>query len=273
MEEIGIINPTAKKWLEEIDPQHWSRFAYDPVLRCDHVTNNMTKAFNNMLGTYRAASYLDLLKFIRRMVMRKFNERKEECRVGNMEYELLSASGGYAVKLREYNCQCGSWQANGIPCCHAMTVISHYYGRAAVKDKVAEFIHRSLTKSAYMQTYVGMIHPIPDQKRWPEVPACILIPRHTKHMNPPPHIVQLGKPKKQRKREPDEAPKVGRSGTVICKLCRQAGYNKRSCQRKKDNQMGQLEHHLHMNQTRLHLLNRKSHNNYLTDGRRQQHQA
>ncbi|KAK3229524.1 hypothetical protein Dsin_001405 [Dipteronia sinensis] len=85
-----------------------------------------------MLGTHRAASYLDLLEFIRRMVIRKFNERKEECRVlssvlpprvhakilkhskksrtltmiatENLEYELLGASGGYAVKLKEYNC-------------------------------------------------------------------------------------------------------------------------------------------------------------------------
>ncbi|TXG71890.1 hypothetical protein EZV62_000469 [Acer yangbiense] len=82
-----------------------------------------------------------------------------------------------------------------------MAAISHYYGRAAVKDKVAEFVHSSLTKSAYMQTYIGMIHPIPDQKWWPQVPACILIPRHTEHINPPPRIVQLGRPKKQRKRD------------------------------------------------------------------------
>ncbi|TXG51122.1 hypothetical protein EZV62_023646 [Acer yangbiense] len=128
----GTINPAAKKWLEEIDSQHWSRFAYDPVIRCDHVTNNMIEAFNSMLGSHRAASYLDMLEFIRRMVIRKFNERKEECRgwtsvlpprvhakilkhskesmtltmiaVGNMEYELLGPTGGYAVKLREYNC-------------------------------------------------------------------------------------------------------------------------------------------------------------------------
>ncbi|KAK2637942.1 hypothetical protein Ddye_025737 [Dipteronia dyeriana] len=78
MEEIGIINPAAKKWLMDIDPQHWSRYAYDPVIKCDHVTNNMTEAFNNMLSTRRAVSYLDLLEFIRRMVMRKFNDRNKE---------------------------------------------------------------------------------------------------------------------------------------------------------------------------------------------------
>ncbi|TXG53428.1 hypothetical protein EZV62_022597 [Acer yangbiense] len=233
--EISIINPAAKKWLEEIDPQHWSRFAYDHVIRCDHVTNNMTEAFNSMLGTHRAASYLDLLEFIWRMVMRKFNERKEEClgwssvlpqrvhakilrhgresrslkmiAAGNMEYELLGASGGYVVKLKEYNCQCGSWQVSGIPYCHAMAAISHYYGRAVVKDKVAEFVHSSLTK------------------------------RHTEHINPPPRTVQPGRPKKQRKRELDEAPKVGRFGTIICKDYNKAGHNKRPCQCRKDNQV------------------------------------
>ncbi|KAK2658938.1 hypothetical protein Ddye_005471 [Dipteronia dyeriana] len=136
MEEIGIINPAAKHWLMDIDPQHWSMYSYDPVIRCDHVTNNMTKAFNSMLSTQRAASYLDLLEFIRRMVMRKFNDRKKECSrwssvlpprvhtkilkpsresrtwtmiaAGNKEYELIGASRGYVVKLREFNCKCGS---------------------------------------------------------------------------------------------------------------------------------------------------------------------
>ncbi|KAK2645004.1 hypothetical protein Ddye_020199 [Dipteronia dyeriana] len=84
----------------------------------------------------RVASYLDLLEFIRRMVMRKFNDRKEKCSswssvlppkvhvkilkhnresrtltmiaARKIEYELIYASGGYAVKLREYNCACGS---------------------------------------------------------------------------------------------------------------------------------------------------------------------
>ncbi|KAK2644275.1 hypothetical protein Ddye_019470 [Dipteronia dyeriana] len=152
MDEIGAINLVAKSWLQEIEPKHWSRYAYDHVIRCDHVTNNMTEAFNTMIGTYRASSYLELLEFIRRMVMRKFQERKEECQqwnsvlpprvnakilknskqsrvltiiaAGNMEYELLGPNEGYAVKLGEYSCQCGSWQVSGIPCRHAMAAIN-----------------------------------------------------------------------------------------------------------------------------------------------------
>ena len=260
MDEIGAINPDAKAWLEEIEPKYWCRWAYDQVIRCDHVTNNMTEAFNSMLGSHRASSYLDLLEFIRRMVMRKFQDRKEECgawnsvlpprvnarmlkngkesrlltmiAAGDMEYELLGASGGYAVKLREYTCQCGNWQVSGIPCSHAMAAITHYCGRANVKDKVTDFVHQSLTKSAYLQTYRGMIHPIPDQKRWPEVPTCILTEGITEHLNPPPRTVQPGRPKKLRQRAPDEPPKGGRSGTVVCKLCQKPGHNKRSCERR-----------------------------------------
>ncbi|KAK2639341.1 hypothetical protein Ddye_027136 [Dipteronia dyeriana] len=177
----------------------------------------MTEAFNNMIKTHRASSYLELLEFIRRMVMRKFQERKEEFQqwnsilpprvnakilknskqsrvltiivAGNMEYVLLGPNEGYAVQLGEYSCQCGSWQVNEIPCRHAMAAISHHCGKVAVKDKVSEYVHQCLTNSAYMQTYSGMIHQIPDQKRWPEVPASVLIEGQTEHIDPPPCTV------------------------------------------------------------------------------------
>ncbi|KAK2634235.1 hypothetical protein Ddye_029027 [Dipteronia dyeriana] len=186
------------------------------------------------------------------MVMKKFNDRKEECSswssvlplrvhvkilkhsresrtltmiaIENMEYELISASGAYTVKLREYNCACGSWQVSGIPYCHVMAAICHYCGKEAVKDKMTQFVHSSLTK---------------------------------KVLKPPPHTVQPSRPKKQRKREPDEAPKVWRSGTVICKPYHQVGHNKRSCQRRNHKEKCQMDHHLHINQTRIHLLNHK----------------
>ncbi|TXG50991.1 hypothetical protein EZV62_023515 [Acer yangbiense] len=262
LDEIGAINPDAKSWLQEIEPKHWSRHAYDQVIRCDHVTNNMTEAFNSMLGTHRAFSYLDLLEFIRRMVMRKFQERKKECEqwnsvlppkvnakilkngkesrmltiitARNKEYEILDPNEGYAINLDEYSCQCGGWKVSGIPCRHAMAAISHHCSKSEVKEIVNEYVHQSLTKSAYLQTYQGMIHPIPDQKRWPEVHHCLLIEGQTEHIDPPPRTVQPGRPKIQKKREPNEGSKGGKFGTVTCKLCNQVGHNKISCKSKKN---------------------------------------
>ena len=42
MNEIGAIDLAAKSWLQNIETQHWSRFDYDLIIRCDHVTNNTT---------------------------------------------------------------------------------------------------------------------------------------------------------------------------------------------------------------------------------------
>ncbi|KAK1563292.1 hypothetical protein Q3G72_025538 [Acer saccharum] len=254
LNDIGEIHPGAKEWLSKIEPRLWSRFAFDAVIRCDHVTNNMTEAFNSLLGTHRSETYLQLLEFIRRMLMRKFQERKDECdawrtvlpprvhakilkhskasrqmtiiSAGDQEYEILGQDGTFAVKLKQYNCGCGSWQISGIPCPHAMAAISHNCGKESLRDMVPRYVHQSLTKSAYMQTYKGMIHPVPDQKMWPEIVADEVLP--------PPIHVQPGRPKMQRKRESGEKSKGGRTGTVVCTHCNKAGHNKRTCKEKKE---------------------------------------
>ncbi|KAL5758424.1 hypothetical protein ACOSP7_021035 [Xanthoceras sorbifolium] len=79
MAEIRRVDMNAKTWLNKIDPIHWFRHAFDQSIKCDHVTNNMTESFNSMLGDHRAKTFLQLLEFIRRMIMKRFQKRKEEC--------------------------------------------------------------------------------------------------------------------------------------------------------------------------------------------------
>ncbi|KAK2659783.1 hypothetical protein Ddye_006316 [Dipteronia dyeriana] len=85
---------------------------------------------------------------------------------------------------------------SGIPCSHAMAAIGHNYGREALRDMVPTYVHQYLTKSAHMQTYRGMIHPLPDQKKWSEIESANVLPL--------PFEVQPGRPKMQRKRESGE---------------------------------------------------------------------
>ncbi|KAK1584454.1 hypothetical protein Q3G72_033171 [Acer saccharum] len=125
----------------------------------------MTEAFNSLLGTHRSQTYLQLLEFIRRMLMRKFQERKEECDA----WRTVLTPRVHAKILK--HSKASSWQINGIPCPHAMAAISHNCGKEALRDMVPRYVHQSLTKSAYMQTYRGMIHLVPDQKIWPEIEA------------------------------------------------------------------------------------------------------
>ncbi|KAL5833472.1 hypothetical protein ACOSQ3_017146 [Xanthoceras sorbifolium] len=72
MVEIGRVDIDARTWLDKINLIHWSRHAFDQSIKCNHVTNNMTESFNSMLGDHRAKTFLQLLEFIRRMVMKRF---------------------------------------------------------------------------------------------------------------------------------------------------------------------------------------------------------
>ncbi|KAK3204273.1 hypothetical protein Dsin_018319 [Dipteronia sinensis] len=68
------------------------------------------------------------------------------------------------------------WQISGIICPHAMGAISHNCGREALRDMILMYVHQCLTKSVYMQTYKGMIHPLLDQKMWPEIDVDEVLP-------------------------------------------------------------------------------------------------
>ncbi|KAK3222145.1 hypothetical protein Dsin_009170 [Dipteronia sinensis] len=183
-------------YLAAIEPCHWSRHAFDNSIKCDHVTNNMTKAFNSMLKDFRSRTYLGLMEYIRRMVMNRFQLRKEECNrwgngippavnkkikdnsvecrilrtlhSGQGKYEMLGVNMAYTANLNDKKCECGQWQVSGVPCCHALAGIRHHFG-----------------------------------------------------VN--------GRPKLLRKRESIEKPKAARSGSVVCGKCILPGHNSRTC--------------------------------------------
>ncbi|KAK2658141.1 hypothetical protein Ddye_011193 [Dipteronia dyeriana] len=249
MTDIGTVSADAKAWLEEIEPKHWSRHAFDPNIKCDHVANNMTEAFNNLLGDYRVRTYLSLLEYIRRLVMTRFQQRKEDCQrwktefppsvnkkivqasldsriltmihAGEGEYEMLGLTRAYTTKLQDASCECGQWQINGVPCSHALAGIRHFYGMGVANERLIDFVHPSLSKSAFVATYCSMIHPIPNICAWVDIEVA--------HVDPPPLIKKPGRPKLLRKRESSEKPKAARRGSVICAKCKQPGHNKRTC--------------------------------------------
>ncbi|KAK3198303.1 hypothetical protein Dsin_021718 [Dipteronia sinensis] len=223
LQDIGNINPQAMAYLAAIEPCHWSRHAFDNSIKCDHVTNNMTEAFNSMLKDFRSRTYLGLMEYIRRMVMSRFQLRKEECnKWGNgippavnkkikdnsMEcrilrtlhsdqgkYEMLGVNRAYTANLNDKTCECGQC--------------------------LEEFIDPALSKAAYLRTYNYMIHPIPD--------LCVWGDHVRAPIQPPPLKRKPGMPKLLRKMESTEKPKAARSGSVVCGKCRLSGHNSRTC--------------------------------------------
>ncbi|TXG73517.1 hypothetical protein EZV62_002096 [Acer yangbiense] len=202
-------------------------------------------AFNNMLKDFRPMTYLQLMEFIKRLVMSRFQLRKDECNSwkidiplcvnkkilenseesrtlrtlhsGGGKYEMLGIGRAYTANLHEKTCECGQWQVSRVPCSHAFARIRHHYGVNGDKGNLVEFINPILSKSAYLRTYNSMIHPIPD--------LCIWADLETSKVDPPPLKRLPGRPRLVKKRESGEKQKASKTGTVVCGKCKELEHN------------------------------------------------
>ncbi|KAL5772387.1 hypothetical protein ACOSQ2_012311 [Xanthoceras sorbifolium] len=250
MNKLRDVCPAAYEYMMGIPLKHWCVHAFDLHVKSAHTTNNVTEAFNSWVDDYRSMPALLLVESIRRnvmkliheryqkalkwtsrvtpMVMNKLAERQEKARyvtvlcASEHEFEVKDGCKFCIVNLNTHSCDCGLWEVSGIPCQHALAVIT------AKRLDVADFVDKSLTKEAYMKTYGCVIHPIPDQSLWP-----------TKRLP--------GRPKKNRKRGAEEPAKKKRSGLGKCKICGEMGHNKRTCKtnggaQRKKNKIGQSPH-------------------------------
>ncbi|KAH9674047.1 SWIM-type domain-containing protein [Citrus sinensis] len=61
-------------------------------------------------------------------------------------------------------------EMSGLPCKHAMAGILHSHGEPS------DYVDKSLTKEAYLLTYLATINPLPDRTNWPKIDRPILKP-------------------------------------------------------------------------------------------------
>ena len=110
----------------------------------------------------------------------------------------------------------------GIPCPHAISAI--LFNSLKPKD----YLHEYFSVEMYTKAYDPMIFPMPSQDQW--------VRTNQDAIEPPDYIATLGKPKKIRRRGPDEPrnPNAIRKGGVVtrCSKCREAGHNTRTCPRR-----------------------------------------
>ncbi|KAL0323663.1 UNVERIFIED_CONTAM: hypothetical protein Scaly_2333400 [Sesamum calycinum] len=244
--KIKELKPAAYEWLLKIPAEMWSRHAFDPRIKNDHVTNNISESFNHWVGELRSKPILTLVDGLRAKLMSRLQKRKqkgikwsglvvpnvvkglnlvkEESRkchllvAGDYEFEVQDENINYIVNLRERTCNCRVWDISGIPCRHAALGISHR------KEDLDSYCDSRFFKENYMKAYKYSIHPVPDQTFWPhgvDVTPTLL----------PPIIKRMpGRPKKSRRKEQGEEPNaIRRSNMVKCKVCNELGHNRRTC--------------------------------------------
>ncbi|KAK3230735.1 hypothetical protein Dsin_002616 [Dipteronia sinensis] len=223
--------------------QSWCIHEFDTHVKVEHTTNNISENLNSWIDELRSLPALHMLESIRRKLMKMANKRLEALKKwdGNVppavckklakmqdkgrfvtvlcasetKFEVKDALIYYNVDLENYTCDCGFWQVSGIPCKHAMAVIT------TKRLNIRDFVHKYLTKEYYLKTYSHVINPIPNEFLWPEIEHIEVLPPMKKKM--------LGRPKKNRKKSKDEPVKHKRSGGVRCSGCGEFGHNARTC--------------------------------------------
>ena len=65
----------AFEWLDKIPLYMWSRHAFDPRVKLDHITNNITESFNQWVRTLRGKPILTLVESLVVKLMGKIHTR------------------------------------------------------------------------------------------------------------------------------------------------------------------------------------------------------
>ncbi|KAL5743616.1 hypothetical protein ACOSQ2_026732 [Xanthoceras sorbifolium] len=130
MESIKKNSVEAYVWLKPVDK--WARHCFDPRIKSNHVTNNMSEYFNSWINDERDKPILTLLEHLRRKIMARLCEK--------------------VVR----------WKKCELPYRRAIAVFT--YKREFAHDHV----HWYYSKEVMMISYSGFINPIPNESRWHE---------------------------------------------------------------------------------------------------------
>jgi hypothetical protein len=122
--------------------------------------------------------------------------------------------------LRSQTCSCRYWQVSGIPCQHACVALFK------MLEEPNNYINMCFSLETYKKTYQHVLQPVEHESAWPISPNPKPLPPRVKKM--------LGRPKKNRRRDPSEPVKSGtkssKVGTKIrCGHYKNCGHNSRTC--------------------------------------------
>ncbi|XP_021732606.1 uncharacterized protein LOC110699393 [Chenopodium quinoa] len=230
MQKIQEYNLKAVEYLESCT-EIWSRHKFDPALCYDHNTTNFLESFNSCTKPYRDLPVVKILEGIRQWGMKRIASRFDKAAsMGDMELT------EYAAKILQtrsnesrlcYETPCGGdefefwlWEVATF-WTPMQTCTKGYYQRL----QPTKFLAPCFKGKAYKLTYFEHMHPMPDPSQWPLLKLPNILPPSVK--------IAAGRPKKQRRRGPNEARKGKRHSTVKCSLCKELGHNMLTCASRK----------------------------------------
>ncbi|XP_057784761.1 uncharacterized protein LOC131002283 [Salvia miltiorrhiza] len=212
----------------------------------DMIDNNISETFNGYILNARGKHVIHMCEEIRTSLMvrqvkkykemsvvddricpavRKQLEKRREYSANchtfpalGGKFEVHIEAGNFVVNLGGRSCTCRVWDLTGIPCIHAISAV-HF-----MNLDPADFVHDFYTVRKYLQAYEVGLEPVRGANMWPEVVGSIVKPPEVRKMP--------GRPKKKRRRDPEEknTHKLSKHGVrMTCGKCHQEGHNIRGC--------------------------------------------
>ena len=271
MESLKEVDEGAYNWLvSHTYPKEWTRSHFRTSVKCDILLNNLCESFNSTILDARQKPILDMLETIRFYLMVRIEKKREWIKkytgeicpkiLKKLEKNKLAANDcipshskdwkfevrcmygdRYTVDLISRCCSCRKWDLNGIPCAHAIVAICD------TGEESEKFVHDCYSKEAYMRAYEPMISPMNAEQMWKnsDMPPVLS----------PENIKLPGRPRKARRREPDEPTsgknqnkqqqKLSRTGQMVykCRKCNKTGHNSRKCPSQTQNASAETDSH------------------------------
>ncbi|CAA7031635.1 unnamed protein product [Microthlaspi erraticum] len=154
MDALKAFDETAYTDLLKTEPKIWCRAWFPYHSRSEDVTNNLSESYNRTIKEARKLPLINMLEEIRRLAMKRISRRREKTRscvtkfpphimaifeknrkaskhctvIQSSEslYEVMELTGSFEVCLPEKHCGCNQWNLTGIPCRHAICVITEH---------------------------------------------------------------------------------------------------------------------------------------------------
>ena len=153
----------------------------------------------------------------------KFTEWSAGCMVkpaGNGLFHVTSGEfeATYTVDFPARTCDCRRWQLCGIPCHHAIACCR------SERIDPETVVHNCYSIATYMEAYGFNLVPLRGRVFWEKTNGV--------QVHPPLYTKVMGRPKKNRRKAPEEKFKKGATilskhgVTMHCSICRKEGHNK-----------------------------------------------
>ena len=121
----------------------------------------------------------------------------------------------HTVDLQERTCTCRRWQVTGLPCTHALCIITSIRGY-----NIEDYVHDYYSVAKFKKAYGKSVKPMTDRNQWPQVdPGFKLWPPILKRA--------AGRPRKRRFKSAAEG--GTQTKTTKCSRCNQLGHMAKTC--------------------------------------------